>query len=61
MALVRSMHEKPTRTAHPHRTEVNCEWTRVETPSGTLFQIASFGSDERKTPPGKVSQTLQFG
>jgi hypothetical protein len=31
----------------------------VESASGHLLQISSFGSDDRQIP-GKVSQTLQF-
>lgn len=59
MARVRTVREEPTRAARPHRTEVDCDWTRVESASGPLLQIASFGSDDRQIP-GKVSQTLQF-
>lgn len=59
MARVRTVNERSTRSARPHRTEVDCDWKRVESPSGPLLQIASFGSEDREIP-GKVSQTLQF-
>lgn len=58
MARVRTVSERAT-SGRPHRTEVDCDWSRVNSPAGPLLQIASFGSDDRQIP-GKVSQTLQF-
>ena len=59
MAQVRSVNKGTVGRAAPHRTEVDCDWIRVDSANGPLLQISSFGSDERKNP-GKSSQTLQF-
>jgi hypothetical protein len=42
----------------PHKTEVQCGHTIVETESGRLLQLSTYGSSNRQT--GGVSQTIQL-
>lgn len=59
MARIRSFAEVSGRT-HLHPTEVDAEWSVVETNEGVRFlQVSTFGSDSRASEP-KVSQTIQL-
>jgi hypothetical protein len=60
MAIVRAFRRSSTLSSGPHRTSVDCDWGIVATARGTLLQLNTYGSADRKIP-GKVSQTLQFG
>ncbi len=57
MARIRSLRPVAS-TSSIHPTEVDAEWALVRSVSGDYFQIATFGSDTRKSHK-KVSQTLQ--
>ena len=58
MALIRSISRSKTiGTLHP--TEVDAEWAQIELEGHSVFQLSTFGSDERKSVP-KVSQTFQL-
>ncbi|AGM02896.1 hypothetical protein AORI_0307 [Amycolatopsis keratiniphila] len=43
----------------PHPTEVECGYRTINTPTGPLLQLSTYGSDERQSEK-KVSQTLQL-
>jgi len=59
MARVRKLSKRRS-NSKPHPTEVDAEWSVIETETGVkLLQISTFGSDTRVSQP-KVSQTLQF-
>lgn len=57
MARVRSF-SQAAGNARLHPTEVDAEWSVVDSPNGRLLQISTFGSDTRKG--SGVSQTLQL-
>lgn len=60
MAIVRSLQREKRASSRVHPTEVDCRWTVVEgEQSGRLFQLSTYGSDQRQSEP-KVSQTLQL-
>jgi len=59
MAVVTSFFENPSERAARHETDVECGWSVVESPSGRLIQLDTFGSKDRKFV-GKKSQTIQF-
>ena len=59
LARIRSFKEVAGRT-QLHPTEVDAEWSVVETNEGAKYlQISTFGSDSRASEP-KVSQTIQL-
>jgi hypothetical protein len=59
MALVRKFTRLQERSGRAHPTEVDCGWSQIQTPTGTLLQLDTYGSDNRASEP-KVSQTLQL-
>ena len=59
MAQVRSLKRRVPGAARVHGTLVDCEWWPVEAAHGTLLQLTTYGSDDRKKKGG-VSQTLQL-
>jgi hypothetical protein len=59
MATVRTFRHLDDRSGQPHRTDVECGWFVLNTGTGRLLQLDTYGSDDRALP-GKVSQTLQL-
>lgn len=58
MARIRSF-TRSIMTSRLHPTEVDAEWSVINTAAGPLLQISTFGSDSRASA-AKVSQTLQL-
>jgi len=58
VAVVRSLEFEGV-GGKPHPTEVDARWRVVQSSSGPLLQVSTFGSDERESEP-KVSQTIQL-
>ncbi|WP_207454655.1 hypothetical protein [Desertivibrio insolitus] len=59
MAVLRSLRQG-TKKFRLHPTRVDGEWSVVsDSSSGVLFQLTTFGSDERVSEP-KPSQTIQL-
>ena len=59
MAKIRSF-TKASHSIRPHKSEVDATYQLLTDDSGsTLFQLSTYGSDERKSEP-KVSQTIQL-
>ena len=59
MAVVTTFFQNPVERSGRHQTEVDCGWSVVETASGRLLQLDTFGSKGRQIV-GKKSQTVQF-
>lgn len=59
MAVVTSFFENPNERASRHQTEVECGWSVVDSSTGRLLQLDTFGSEHRKFV-GKKSQTIQL-
>jgi hypothetical protein len=58
MAIIRELFQDK-RTCSRHMSEVECGWQVITDPAGDLLQLATFGSDTRKSHK-KVSQTVQL-
>lgn len=58
MAVVRSL-ERVTGEGRRHPTDVEATYNVVRDGHDVLFQLTTYGSDQRKRP-GKGSQTLQL-
>lgn len=58
MARVRTL-AKSHQHVKAHPTEVDCEYTTVDGPQGTLLHLSTFGSDDRASKR-KSSQSLQL-
>jgi Tfp pilus assembly protein PilX len=58
MAVIRSL-VLGSRSASRHPTDVDAEYQAVNGAEEKLFQISTFGSDDRASEP-KVSQTIQL-
>jgi hypothetical protein len=59
VALVTRLEKEERSVATLHRTHLVARYMVAEVEGGRLFQINSYGSDDRQIP-GKLSQTLQF-
>lgn len=58
MARVRSISPSDQRIK-PHPSEVDCEYAVIDTVSGRLLHLSTFGSDDRASER-KSSQSLQL-
>ncbi|NIH54790.1 hypothetical protein FHX76_002686 [Lysinibacter cavernae] len=58
MARIRSLTQSASQSK-VHPTEVDAEWALIDAGGQRLFQLSTFGSDERMSLP-KVSQTIQL-
>lgn len=59
MAVVIRFFRNPNERSARHDTDVECGWSIVESSSGRLIQLDTFGSKDRKFV-GKKSQTIQL-
>lgn len=58
MARVKRFFEAPDGSKR-HPTEVECGWSVINSSSGRLLQLSTYGSEQRQSHP-KVSQTIQL-
>lgn len=58
MARIRSFYHF-TPDVRPHRSDVDCGYTVLQSETGPLLHLATFGSDQRKFT-GAASQLLQI-
>jgi len=58
MAIIRSLKQTAQDVAR-HRTEVDATFQVLADSDGRLFQLSTYGSDQRASHP-KVSQTIQL-
>ncbi len=58
MAVIRSL-TPSAQALKRHRTEADATFQVLEDGAGRLFQISTYGSDQRASQP-KVSQTIQL-
>lgn len=58
MALISSFF-RMTANLRPHATTVECGYQVLDTPSGRIVQLSTFGSDARQSDK-KMSQTIQL-
>ena len=58
MAVIRSI-SPSAQALRRHRTEADATFQVLEDAAGRLFQLSTYGSDQRASQP-KVSQTIQL-
>jgi len=59
VARIRKLSQETSSTSQVHPTVVDCRWQVVPNGDSVLFQMSTYGSDERESQP-KVSQTIQL-
>ena len=59
MARIRKLSPETSSTSQVHPTQVDCRWQVVPAGDSVLFQLSTYGSDDRESRP-KVSQTIQL-